>query len=225
MGPDEAQACLEESLEIWPELGQDTLLQQAQCSLALGYIKQVYFDDDQGLDLAIESLDTFRNTGNTWWQAWALNIISALREEKSEDAQAVRAILQQDTILWRKAGDRWGEAIPLMAWGQYALKQGDFVEARDFLQGSLVIYQEFRSKGGIFQALRDLGDVARALQDYDQAEEYYDRCLIFAQEIGWKHLLPHYGIGFVALHQGNDREAEKFFRQALRSAQELGVKD
>jgi predicted ATPase/DNA-binding SARP family transcriptional activator len=224
LSPPEAKACLEGSLEIWREMGQDTLQEQAKCLLALGYVQQKYLKDDRGLKLILESLETFQISGNTWWQAWALNYLSALREELAGDAQAARAILQQDMILWQKAGDRWGEAISLMAWGQYALRQGDFVEARDFLQNCLEIYQEFGSKGGIFQASRDLGHASRALQEYDQAEAYYDQCLSFAEEIGWKYLLPHYGIGFVAFHQGDDQRAGMFFDLTLRMALELGVR-
>jgi predicted ATPase len=220
----EAKACIEESLDIWRELGRDYIQEEAQCLLALGFLKTAKFNYEQGLNQMIESTIMFQKIGNTWWHAWALNLISMSREERYGDAQAVRAILQEDTILWKKAGDRWGEAIPLSAWGQFALRQGNFVEAQDSLRKGLEIFQELGSRGMTAKTLRDLGHASLALQEYDQAEMYFENYEIFAQEIGWDISFTHCALGFVALHKGDDLQAEKYLIDALKTAQESGWK-
>jgi tetratricopeptide (TPR) repeat protein len=91
-----------------------------------------------------------------------------------------------------------------------------------YLQKSLSIFEELGSKGFAFQVLRDLGHAARALKEYDQAEVYYENCVILAQEIGWSLALPgiYWCLGFVALHRSNVVRARKYFNQAEELAQE-----
>jgi tetratricopeptide (TPR) repeat protein len=215
--PQAMVAYLEESLAIWQAQPADTALQEAQCLLTKGWVMTSNNIGDQGLALMCKCCETFQQIGDNWWQAWATNLISMSREEQGDDAQAVRAILLKETMLWRKAGDRLSEVIPILDWGQYTLKHGDFVEAQTSLLRSLAIFEEFEAKGFMTQITRDLGQAARALQEFDQAEYYYQKCEQLIQASGDSMLLyyVHCGRGFTALHRGDDRQAEQFFKKAF----------
>ena len=225
--PQEAQVLIEESLEIWRELGPDFTLEKAQCLLTLGYIRKYFFNDDRGFEAVQESIEIFQQTGHTWWHAWALNLFVMMKWDSNDSQIFHQKILLEETALWERTGDHWGQAIPLADYGALAMKHGEFNEAKGYFQRSLEIFQEFGSKGMGYQVLRDLGYVARGLREYDQAELYYKNCENLAQEIGWRGVLAdiHCGLGFVALHKRNDLLAVKYFCQTLRISKELDQKN
>lgn len=218
--PLEMKASIKESLEIWRSLGQGYELEQAQCNLALGFLQTEYFKDNHGLDRMMDSLGIFQRSGSTWWQAWGLNLISMLREEKQDDFQKVEAILQEDLLLWKMTGDRWGEALLLRAWGQYLLAHDEFAEAQRILSQSLEISQKLGTKGDFYQIIRDLGFAARALKRFEQAEAYLEKGVILAREMGMYLSTAHCALGFLALNQGELQRAEDIFNEALLLVQD-----
>ena len=224
--PYQEKAFLEKSLEIWRELGKDYILEEAKCMLTLGCINKIDFNDNQGFNLINEGIKIFQNTGNTWWHAWAINIILKIIIT-FENKSTVRSIFMEETKLWRQIGDRWGEALPLMYWGQFSLFNGEFVEAHNYLIRSLEIFLEFESKGMAYQVLRDLNHAARAQKEYDQAEEYLENCTILIHEIGWNYLLPEVDCarGFIALHKGEYLRAKSLFTVALKNVKETKLKE
>jgi tetratricopeptide (TPR) repeat protein len=187
--PDKGLEYLANSLNIWRELGQDYYLEATKCLLIQGFILNFHFSDipeneELGYKLMSDCIKTFQEAGNLWWHAWAVNL-TANYEEKRNDPLAYREFLRKESLLWKKAGDHWGEAMPVMDWGHYALNHGLFMEAQEYLLKSLAIYQEFSSIGMIFQILRDLSHITRALHEYDLAEAYLDQCLALCCQLGW----------------------------------------
>jgi predicted ATPase/DNA-binding SARP family transcriptional activator len=221
LNPMEAKTCVQESLDIWRDLEGNTLQEQGQCKLALGVILKTDLKDDRGFELGRESIEIFQKTGNTWWQAWALNLY-ALMHLIEGDETTVHKIIKKEIPLWQKTGDKWGQALPIHDSGVLALKHGGFLHAQNQLQRCLVIYKNLGSKGMAYQVLRDLGHVGRALKEYDQAEAHYQACIPYLEEIRLNIALAkiRIGLGFVSLHQGNHASALKYFIQALETAQD-----
>ncbi|MBW6472326.1 MAG: hypothetical protein K0B14_04305 [Anaerolineaceae bacterium] len=228
---EEGLGCLEESLSIWRKLGQDYYLEEAKCHFIQGFIKQRYLsevpgNEELGYQLMCESIKTFQEAENLWWHAWAVNL-TMYYEEKFKDLQTYRELLKEESLLWQKTGNPWGEAIPIMDWGHYALKHGLLLEAQEYLIKSLEIFQELDSAGMIMQIARDLGHISRAFQEYDQAEAYLDHCLALCCEIGLDDPVnrTRCARGFIALHRCDEQVAEIFFKETLQKAQEMNFTD
>ncbi|MDO9087315.1 MAG: BTAD domain-containing putative transcriptional regulator [Anaerolineaceae bacterium] len=228
---EEGMVCLEESLSIWRELGQDYYLEEAKCLFIQGFIQQRYLsevpgNEELGYQLMSESIKIFQKAGNLWWHAWAVNL-TTYYEEKHKDMHAYRELLREEILLWQKTGNPWGAAMPIMDWGHYALKHGLFMEAQEYLIKSLAIFQDLDSAGMIFQILRDLGHIARAFQKYDQAEQYLDQCVKICCELGLDDPVnrTRCARGFIALHRCNQQAAETFFKETLQKAQEMNFMD
>jgi tetratricopeptide (TPR) repeat protein len=145
--------------------------------------------------------------------------------EQCEDALTVRAEWEEIIALWRKTGDRAGEAILVSDWGQYAVHHGNYVEAQEYLLNSLKIYEELGWKGHYaYQTLRELGHAARALQEYDQALVYSTNCANLAEKLGWYRFVPDCSLGFTYLYIGDPHRAEAFvYRCAANSAEQQTV--
>lgn len=228
---EEGMCCLQESLSIWRELGQDYYLEEAKCLFIQGFIQQRYLsevpgNEELGYQLMSESIKIFQKAGNLWWNAWAINL-TTYYEEKHKDMQAYRELLREEILLWQKTGNPWGAAMPVMDWGHYALKHGLLLEAQEYLLKSLEIFQELASAGMIFQIERDLGHIARAFQEYDRAEAYLDHSLALCYEIGLDEPVnrTRCARGFIALYRCDQKTAETFFKETLQKAQEMEFKD
>jgi len=218
----EASALVEESLEIWHELGSKYPLEAAQCLLFFGFIQKRRLNNNRGIDYIFESIETFKQLENYWWQAWALNLYKILAWDTNNDYQTCRSMLEAEAALWDKAGDHHGRANVLFDMGQLELAHGKFVEADECFKRSLRIFIEFKSKGYHQQVMKYLGDVARGLKNHDQAQKYYEESLQLAHLIGWRLSISdvYHGLGLATLHKGNDYGAEEYFFRALKIDQE-----
>jgi predicted ATPase/DNA-binding SARP family transcriptional activator len=229
----QAQACLEESLEIWRELGDDYLDEQGQCLTFLGHLLSWHLGWMQKNETNIEkgvanlnaALGIFEKLENTWWLAWAQGLVWDIHEQR-EDVNTVRALWEEIIARWRKTGDLSGEAILVMDWGQFALHHGDYIEAQKYFLSSLKMYEELGWKGHYaYQILRDLGHAVRALQEYDQALLYSTQSADLAEKIGWIRFVPDCSLGFTYLYTGDERRAQAYFIDALLAAQNDDRKD
>jgi predicted ATPase/DNA-binding SARP family transcriptional activator len=229
----QAQACLEEGLEIWGELGDDYLNEQGQCLTALGHLLSWHLgwmqknepNIEKGLANLNAALDIFEKLENTWWLAWAQGLVWDIHEQR-EDVITVRVLWEEIFALWRKTGDLSGEAILVMDWGQFALHHGKYKEAQEYFLSSLKMYEELGWKGHYaYQILRDLGHVSRALQEYDQAFLYSTNCADLAEKLGWICFVPDCSLGFTYLYIGDERRAQAYFIDALHAAQNDNRKD
>lgn len=180
---------------------------------------------EKGVAYINAALDIFEKLGSTWWLAWAKGLVWDIHEQR-DDVLTVRALWEDIIALWRKTGDRSGEAILIMDWGQLALRHGNILDAREYFLSSLKIYEELGWKGHyVYQILRDLGHVARAHQEYDQALLYSTNCADLAEKIGWFRFVADCSIGFAFLYKGDDRRAKASFIDALRGAQNNNRED
>jgi tetratricopeptide (TPR) repeat protein len=224
--PVEARTALEESLEIWRELGSAYTLEAAQSLLFLGYIQKHRFDDEKGIDFVCESIETFKLLDNHWWHAWGVSHNAILARRGSKDYLFLRKMLKDEASLWNKTGDRHGEAHVLFDMGLLELDHGKFVEAERYFKRSLEIYKEFKAIGFLQRLMKRLGDAATGLKKYDQALEYYEVSAQLAHKIGWSDYITgvYEGLGYAALHMMDDQGAEEYFHQSLKIDKEMDHK-
>jgi len=224
--PGEVCAALEESLEIWRELGSMHMLEVAQCLLFLGYTRRFYFKDEKGIDYVRESIEIFQKLENHWWQAWGINLYEVL-VWRSSNYKFLRNKLTEEASLWAQVGDRYGQAIVLDDMGRLELDHGKYVEADEYLRRSLDIFREFKAKGFLQRLIKYLGDSALGLGNYEQAVTYYEESVQLAYMIGMSQFNPnvYHFLGYATLRKDDDQRAEEYFCQGLKIDQENNYED
>jgi len=102
--------------------------------------------------------------------------------------------------------------------GRLELDHGKFVEAEDYFKRSLEIFTKFNAKGYMERLMKKLGDTALGMENYDQAQEYYEEMVQLARITGKTASMAvgYHFLGELALHKGDDQEAEKYFYEALK---------
>jgi len=223
----EITTSLEESISIWHQLGQQYIFEEAQCKLFLGFTQLFeYQKKDQGAQIINEVIRYFQKTDNVWWHAYALNLLLTT-DLMIRDSEAALSILQNETILWKKTGDLWGQALPLWDYGLFYLIHGDFMTAQDFLQKSLDIFMKFKSFSISCRITRDLAKIAYTLQEYDRAKEYLNYGYHLANEVGYYGTCASIQCvqGFLSTHKGDAKNAILLLQDALSSAQKMDVID
>jgi hypothetical protein len=122
------------------------------------------------------------------------------------DSQDAEMALKLSASLWRywwthghyREGRDWlekalalpGESPP--AWramalnglGVLARSQGDFANARVFLEACLEIQRSLEDRAGVSSVLNSLGVLAQYQQDYDQAYRFHEESLAHRRELG-----------------------------------------
>jgi non-specific serine/threonine protein kinase len=224
--PLQAQSAIEQSLEIWHELGPDFTVQSTKSLLILGWIQKRYFDNDKGYDYINQAATFFEEKGDMWWQAFALNYLGAGLVDDSKDIPLTRKVLEKEATLWEKTGDQCTSTVVLWDLSGLACERKDFLEALTYLEKALQILRRLGAKSLILQTLVHLGDIARAMKQYELAEFYYKESMPLVQTTLYFLWFPriNQGLGYVMLGKGNFQQAEKYFYDALNTSRELNVR-
>jgi predicted ATPase/DNA-binding SARP family transcriptional activator len=218
--PEKAQAEIEACIDIFDVLGESYTIERARCLMVLGYIRKSYYNDDKGYAYLDQAVSIFREKSENWWLAFTLSFYGMIMVWDYKDFDVTRKLLEEEVTLWNQVGDRKGLGYPLEDFGSLHLREGDFVKAREYYQESLQIAYEFKARANILEALQFLGQTARGLKDYEQATLYYEESLLLSQEIGWDNWLfsIHCGLGYSAIHMGNEQGAVDHFCKAYKYA-------
>jgi tetratricopeptide (TPR) repeat protein len=208
---------------IWRELGPEFTIECAKPQLIWGWIQKRFFNNGSGYDYMNQAAALFEEKGDVWWQAWALNFFGSALVDDSRDPQHTLQVLEKETVLWEKTGDRCTSAVVLWDLAGLACEREDFLEAQGYLQEALQRFEKLGAKCYILQTLVHLGDTSRALEQYDQAESYYQESLPLVHATLYYPWLAriYQGLGYVMLGKGDLQRAEEYFHEALRSSREL----
>jgi predicted ATPase len=180
----QAELLLEESIAIGREVGQagKRNLALALAVLALGALLQC--NPGVARQLAVEGVRLFRQVGEAWGTAVALNYLGRATLELG-DPVAARALLEESAALFR-AGNRQRLPLPLNALGLAALRQGDDTGARVYCEEALSAAREAGDELLIAEALAQLGTVAMHVGDYEQAMVLYQQSLALIWTRGYR---------------------------------------
>jgi predicted ATPase len=226
LAPQQAQSQIEESMTIWNEIGPEFTVQGAKCQLIWGWIQKRFYRNDSGYDYMKQAAVLFEEKDDVWWQAWALNFLGAALVDDSWDPQYTLKVLEKETFLWERTGDRCTSAVVLWDLAGMACERGDFLEAQGYLNEALQRFEQLGAKCYILQTLVHLGDTARALKQYDQAESYYRESLPLLHATLYYPWLSriYQGLGYVMLGKGDLERAGKYFQEAMSSSRELNLR-
>jgi tetratricopeptide (TPR) repeat protein len=222
----EARPLLEESLEAWRSLGAAYRTDYAHALIWLGFLLYNHDQPQTGHLYLEEATDIFRTAGDCWGLGWALDMFSQMKFGDG-DVETAYAMALEGADAYRKCGDLCGVAICVHDLGEYNEMQGNFLEARGYLEDALSVFREFGFNWMASQTLIVLGEAARALDEYEKAEVCYRESLSMRQESGagpvW-FLSPNLNLGYTVLYRGDDEQALTLFTQALSLSKELDRK-
>ncbi len=133
---------------------------------------------------------------------------------------------KQSLEIFRKIGDRPGEATSLGNLGDDYHSIGRYNEAIDFLEQSLEIYQKIGDRGGEATSLNNLGNAYHFLGRYSEAINFYKKSLENFRGIsnteGEAYSLM--GLGNASNALGRYSEAIDFYEQSLKIFREISYR-
>ncbi|HET9493936.1 MAG TPA: tetratricopeptide repeat protein [Chloroflexia bacterium] len=137
-----ARATLEKAVAFWERAGDRRGLGFALTFLARVLDRQ---GDPRSLEMGQRSVELFRQTGDKWPLALALDFLGEVAREHGAADEAA-ALHTESLSLYREIGNRWGIALELSHFGQVAINRGDYKGARRRLEEAAAIQREVGDK-------------------------------------------------------------------------------
>ena len=201
-----AMDLFEEAAAIYKEIGDETGLAYPNL-----YVAQTASDRGQ-IDLArqlwTESLEQFNKIGDHWYAAMVHSFFGAM-ERRLGNYDVSEHEFHQAIDLYSEIGDEWGRSIMFSHLGMVALLRGDPVKARDWFERRLQISRAIGFKHSIPLATFQVGLTHWKLGEYTQMETCFLEAMPYFHQIGNYASLADclIGLAWVAVEQGNDRQA------------------
>jgi tetratricopeptide (TPR) repeat protein len=108
--------------------------------------------------------------------------------------------------------------------GILAREDGNYVQARTYMEEGLSVAREMDSQIYVTIALNSLADLARLSGDYEHAEALYLEAMNLSESAGMVNTRPAFlhNLAYVAHHRGNDVQARRQFIEALEFFRDRG---
>ncbi len=215
---EQAQAMLERSLGILRPLTEPRVLVEAIAFL--GNVMEFAGNYAKASKLYSEGLEIATGVGDRWFAALCLLCLAGegslrLPTVKPEESHKRLQSVVKD---WRLIGDPRLTAIALNNLSWMAVKLGRYDEARGALEESVLLDTSIGDRWGLGFAHRGLGLIAQAQGEHLQAVDMFRKSLDRFTEVGARQdaarVLVEMSRSIFAL--GNDAEAERGWREALR---------
>ena len=109
--------------------------------------------------------------------------------------------------------------------GQVANEQGDYEQAKMYLDEALTLARDMNSPEAIVQALSMLGYWAMSVNALSQSDVYLQEALAISQQVNlsWLETAVHLYLGEVYLKRNAHSRAQQAFEKALKTAIELNM--
>jgi predicted ATPase/transcriptional regulator with XRE-family HTH domain len=218
----EAQTYYEASVALLRDAGDDRQLAQALAGLA--WLMLDAGDVHVATAYADESIRLLQASGPTWDLAFALFTHSYLLYQQGASAEAQRRA-EESMALFEALGDTWNCAGPRTVLGLLALERGDVTSARAYHEDSLRRWQVTEDTNGIEWALRNLGDVLCAQEEYEQAMNRYMESLQLAHRSTNRAAIVSCltSLAMLVYRQGQPLLAARLLGAAEQQREALGV--
>ena len=219
-----ARTLLEESVNLWRELGSTGLIGLAHTLSILGQImRHLVGDLATSRALINEAIILFREQDERWGLAWALSYMGmTLRDQ--EDFALASSFIEASVSLWRDLGNQLGLADAIRKRGHIAVRQGNYELAQRAFSDSLAITRELGNREKVAEMLLQLGQATLCLEDYIQAKAYFQEGFDLLRASGNKSLLVdcYYYLGLLAVFESDSQQARIFLEQVLIQVRHVG---
>jgi non-specific serine/threonine protein kinase len=155
---------------------------RAKALVGAGSLARDQGDYALGMRLLEESVGLWRELGDRWWTAQALNVLALTADVKGESERAV-LLMEEALGLFRELGDDERSAAILINLGATALFRGDYDRSAGLLEEALRS-RRLLSPSTLATALLELGIAALATGEPLVAESRIGEGLIAAREVG-----------------------------------------
>jgi tetratricopeptide (TPR) repeat protein len=208
----EARAFVEESKEIWLELGTAGERGLAEALYLSGMIPLMEGNYDRAALYFEQSLGLYQKCGDRWGMAMVKFLLGNVALWNEEESSAL-SWLTQSFDLFDELGDPWGIARVSQRLGELFLKQRSYEKAQLYFDRHLRLDEGLDFKQGTVVALDNLGKLYHHQGDYDRAEGYYEKSLALCREYSLKIDRGYnlYCLGMLALHRNNYSLAMRHF--------------
>jgi predicted ATPase len=182
-----------------------------------------YAEPEKASALYERSLEIFHRLGV--WQETGLprHGLGYIAHMKGEYARAEGSLMESLDV-YRRSGDRWGEANVLSSLCLVARRQGAFTQAKQWGQESLTIRRAIGDRRGIASSLSNLGLVRCVLGEYNEAKTGLEEALKIFREMNYRtgvsnvlNTLSHAAFGL-----GDFQTAEQLAQESLAIYRDVG---
>ena len=173
-----------------------------------------------------ESLKLFEQVNNIVQQVTILNLIGTLHKKQGDFEKAME-YFQLGYARSVEHGDSLGIGNSTNNMGLVYLQQQDFIQALKFFRESTGIKNAIKDSVGLSHNFDNLGITFGHLEQFDSSRYYFERAAKFKKltgdEVGYA--IVKNNIGEMLLMQGDAKESESFFLEALAVARQTNFKD
>jgi DNA-binding CsgD family transcriptional regulator len=162
---------------------------RARALFAAGLMAWVGGDWPLGIGRCEASADLWRELGDTWNYALAINVLGMLRGETG-DIPGGRRDLEESLRIYRELGDSWGIGLGLFDLGKLLTYAKAYDEAAELMEQSLPHFRAAGDTWQIIETLADLGGIAQVRGDWQLAADLAGESLALVRSLGWRWYLP-----------------------------------
>jgi predicted ATPase/class 3 adenylate cyclase/DNA-binding XRE family transcriptional regulator len=217
----EGQIWVEAALAKAPDLRTKS---GAKVRMALGLLQFAQSNYSSARTNLETSLSIWQVLGERWWSAFVLGFLGLV--QRPRDQQAASHSFEESLRLATETGEDWILAFALWNSGENELHLKNLAEAEFMLKQSLELGQALGDRMLQNEALRALGEVHEAKQDYGKAVDLYRESLGIVQELhditNVSHL--YFDVGRALQLAGDNEQAKDYFLDALLQSRQLGKK-
>src|SRR5215212_652433 len=217
----EGQLWTEAALAQAPELRTRA---KSKVLMGLGLLQFAQSDHTSAHIHLEESLSIWKELDDKWWSAFVLGFLGLTI--RAQDRDAARRFFEESLRLARETNEKWILAFSLWNIGENELYLKNLAEAQRLLDQCLDINQTLGDRMLQNEALRALGEISEAKQEYRRAVELYLESLSIVQELHdiTNISVLYFNVGRALQLAGDDEKAANYFRNALLQSQQLGKK-
>ncbi|HEX6708731.1 MAG TPA: BTAD domain-containing putative transcriptional regulator, partial [Rubrobacter sp.] len=159
-------------------------------------------------------------------RAKTLRLAGVLSEESGLYEQAEQ-LHEQGLALYRRLGNREGEASSLTSLGALAYAVGDLERALALTQESLALKRELGDERALMSSRNNLGEMMQTAGEPAKAQALFEENLESEEILGdeWGTAVSRLNLGTLAIEQGQPVRAEGLLMEALHTFQRLGDED
>jgi predicted ATPase len=214
--PERAATLLQQSLDLYRQLGPPGEQGIARVQLELGFSAEAQSDLDEAAARYEQSLALYRELNDMPGISIALASLGRIAWIKGDHEQAT-ALYEQSLRLARETGNRHDIASRLRRLGNVTLQQRDYGRTETLYEEGLALARDLGDKHGIAALLNSLGEMARVQGDYQRAGEHYGESLALFRELGSRVQIAMmlHNLCYVVLRQGDRRQAAAYFEESL----------
>jgi predicted ATPase/class 3 adenylate cyclase/DNA-binding XRE family transcriptional regulator len=217
----EGQIWTEAALEHTPDLRTSA---RAKVLMALGLLQFTQSEHTSAHQNLERSLSIWKELDNKWWSAFVLGFMGLTIRAQNREA-AVR-FFEESLSLAKETGEKWILAFSLWNIGENKLYLKSLPEAQHLLDQCLELSESLGDRMLQNEALRALGEVSEANQEYSRAVDLYKESLAIVQELHdiTNVSVLYFNVGRALQLAGDNEKAASYFMDALLQSQQLGKK-